>query len=62
MKWLLAIWRDAQRYRWLRNQHWAFENADVVVAERSAVRLGGLTFSFERLDRICDEGRRREPR
>ena len=45
---------DAERYQWLRKQHWAESKLCVVADPKTAVRLGSDCPSLERLDEIID--------
>ena len=45
---------DAERYRWLRAQHWSDSMLAVVVDPKSAVKLGYDCPSLQRLDEIVD--------
>jgi hypothetical protein len=45
--------RDAERYRWLRQQHWT--TGGLVVTQPSSVKLGSFIFSIERLDEVVDD-------
>lgn len=45
---------DAQRYRWLRAQHWNESNIAVVIDPRISVTLGYDCPSEERLDELID--------
>lgn len=47
--------RDAERYRWLREQNWS--DGKVTVTRPGSVKLGHDTFSRERLDSVIDEAR-----
>jgi hypothetical protein len=47
--------KDAERYRWLREQHWS--DGKVTVTTPGSVKLGHDTFSRERLDLVIDEAR-----
>ncbi|WGY69866.1 hypothetical protein KEC55_07835 [Burkholderia cepacia] len=46
--------RDAERYRWLRQQHWNESTLFVVAGHHSLVRLGTDCPSDERLDAAID--------
>lgn len=46
--------RDAERYRWLRAQHWATSNLTAVRNPQQALRLGSDCPSGERLDALID--------
>ena len=45
---------DAERYRWLRAQHWATSNLTAVRNPQQALRLGSDCPSGERLDALID--------
>lgn len=44
--------RDAERYRWLRSQHWT--NGNLAVIRTSSLQLGTQTYTAERLDAQID--------
>jgi hypothetical protein len=46
--------RDAERYRWLREQHWNTSPLAVVCNPKDAVKLGHDLPSLERLDAAID--------
>lgn len=46
---------DAERYRWLRSQHWSESPLCVVAQPREAVKLGRFCPSMEHLDAAVDE-------
>lgn len=48
---------DADRYRWLRTQHWDTGDLAVVLAPKKAVRLGAVLPYGEHLDRVVDQAR-----
>ena len=50
---LEALERAAQRYRWLREQHWS--DGKVTITRPGSVELGHDTFSGGRLDLVIDE-------
>lgn len=52
---LAAIKRDAERYRWLREQHWNEAKLCVVAQPKNSVKLGCDCPSFDRLDNLIDE-------
>lgn len=45
--------RDAERYRWLRSQHWTHDK--LVVTRPASLHLGSLTYTMERLDEAIDK-------
>ena len=45
---------DAERYRWLRKQHWAESDIAVVVSPKKHTRLGAILPSLELLDKTID--------
>lgn len=45
---------DAERYRWLRSQHWSESVACVVTNPKQSVKLGALCPSQELLDNFID--------
>lgn len=49
--------KDAERYRWLRSQHWSNGGITVVANSKDAVRLGHDCPSHERLDAAIDKAR-----
>ena len=49
-----GVGRDAERYRWLRKQHWDEADLCVVVRPKEAVKLGHDCPSLERLDEVID--------
>jgi len=51
---LAAMKRDADRYRWLRKQHWNESGMGVVAHPKSAVKLGYDCPSLDRLDAQID--------
>lgn len=51
---LAADKRDAERYRWLREQHWNEAKLCVVARPKEAVKLGHDCPSFDRLDAEID--------
>lgn len=52
-----AMRADAERYRWLRQQHWYEAALCVVVNPKNAVKLGHDCPSLERLDAAIDAAR-----
>ena len=54
---LEAMRADAERYRWLRQQHWYEAALCVVVNPKNAVKLGHDCPSLERLDAAIDAAR-----
>lgn len=46
--------RDAERYRWLREQHWGKASVSVVMQPKKAVKLGYDCPSLQRLDDAID--------
>jgi len=52
---LAANQRDAERYRWLREQHWSESRLCVVEHPKNAVKLGHVCPSLEHLDVAIDE-------
>ena len=53
--------KDAERYRWLRTQHWAGNKVGVVGKPKETVRLGSVCLSEELLDNFIDEEMKNEP-
>lgn len=51
---LADLRRDAERYRWLRVQHWSDSPLAVVVNPKTAIKLGHDAPSHERLDAAID--------
>ena len=49
---------DAERYRWLRGQHWSDNNLAAVRFPKDAIKLGHEVPSGERLDALIDEAMR----
>lgn len=49
-----GILRDAERYRWLRAQHWGTSPLAVVVDPKDSVKLGRDCPSKDRLDKAID--------
>ena len=49
--------KDAERYRWLRVQHWSDSSLCVVAHPRSNLRLGTYCPSAEALDELADAAR-----
>jgi len=49
---LREIQKDAERYHWLKNQHWTFKT--LCVTRPDAIKLGMLTYTEERLDAMID--------
>lgn len=47
--------RDADRYRWLRAQHWTDNTIAAVSRPKDAIKLGNYCPSEERLDDLIDE-------
>lgn len=47
--------RDAERYRWLRKQHWSTAQLCVVMDPKDAVKLGRTCPSREYLDIAVDD-------
>jgi hypothetical protein len=52
-----ALMADAERYRWLREQHWNDADMAVVCHPRSSVKLGFDCPSRDRLDDAIDAAR-----
>lgn len=50
----VGILRDAERYRWLRAQHWDTSPLAVVVDPKNSVKLGRDCPSKDRLDEAID--------
>lgn len=50
--------RDADRYRWLRAQHWTDNTIAAVRCPKDAMKLGHDAPSEERLDALIDEAMR----
>lgn len=48
--------RDAERYRWLRSQHWNSSAICVVTDPKKSVRLASFCPSLEQLDYSVDSG------
>jgi hypothetical protein len=48
------VFKDAARYRWLRQQHWNNAPLCVVVQPRQAVKLGHDCPALDRLDEAID--------
>lgn len=51
---------DAERYRWLRAQHWDTSKLAVVVDPKRAVKLGHDLPSLDRLDAVIDDAMHKE--
>jgi len=51
--------KDAERYRWLRKQHWNYSNLVVVTEPRKNVKLGSDMPFEDRLDAAIDAARER---
>jgi len=49
-----ALRRDAERYRWLRSQHWNESDMAVACHPKKSVKLGFDCPSGERLDHVID--------
>ncbi len=47
--------KDAERYKWLRGQHWSESNICVVLNPKEAVKLGHDCPSNNRLDEAIDK-------
>lgn len=47
--------RDAQRYRWLRSQHWHDNTIAAVYRPKDAMKLGHDAPAGERLDELIDQ-------
>jgi hypothetical protein len=54
---LAAAEADAQRYRWLRDQHWSEDTMCVVIHPKRAVKLGESCPSGSMLDVAIDSAR-----
>ena len=52
---LVALKKDAERYRWLRQQHWSDGKYAVVMNPTESVKLGSWCPSLEMLDKIIDK-------
>jgi len=52
--------RDAQRYRWLRNQHWSDNVVGIVRHPGEVLKLGTVCYSDASLDRLIDEALAKE--
>lgn len=52
-----ALELDADRYRWLREQHWNEADIAVVCHPKQSVKLGSDCPSGQRLDEIVDSAR-----
>jgi hypothetical protein len=50
----VAVLRDAERYRWLREQHWSDGRIAVVTDPKSNVKLGSRCLSIDLLDLEID--------
>lgn len=50
----VGVLRDAERYRWLRAQHWGTSPLVVVVDPKNSVKLGRDCPSKDRLDEAID--------
>jgi hypothetical protein len=57
-----ALLLDAERYRWLRSQHWSESAVAVVSDPKENVRLGVYCPSGEQLDNFIDAARAVEAR
>lgn len=53
--------KDAERYRWLRKQHWSDGYLSVVVNAKANVRLGARCPSHDALDATIDEAMKGTP-
>ena len=49
-----ALRKDAERYRWLRAQHWSYSTLAVVAEPQHALKLGHDLLSGDRLDAAID--------
>lgn len=47
--------KDAERYRWLREQRWNYGKIAVVTQPKKAIKPGYDAPSFDRLDSIIDD-------
>lgn len=52
--------RDAQRYRWLREQHWSDNVVGIVRHPGEVLKLGTVCYSDASLDRLIDEALAKE--
>ena len=52
---------DAERYRWLRKQHWSESDIAVVISPKKHTRLGAILPSLELLDDTIDHMRKETP-
>lgn len=52
-----AATQNAERYQWLREQHWHNSNMCVVINPKAQVKLGTQCPSLDRLDILIDEAR-----
>ncbi len=52
---------DAERYRWLRKQHWSKDDIAVVVNPKKQTRLGAICPSLGLLDDTIDHMRKETP-
>lgn len=46
--------KDAERYRWLREQHWHNSSVAIVCKPKENVKLGSTCLSHELLDSMID--------
>lgn len=53
--------KDAERYLWLRKQHWSDSDIAVVVNPKKHTRLGAILPTFELLDDAIDHMRKGTP-
>lgn len=53
--WIDVLRKDAERYRWLRNQYWETSKLCVVARPKDAVKIGHWCPSGEYLDDVVDE-------
>lgn len=56
-----AVMKDAERYRWLRKQHWSKDDIAVVVNPKKQTRLGAICPSLGLLDDTIDHMRKETP-
>lgn len=53
--WIDVLRKDAERYRWLRNQYWEISKLCVVARPKDAVKIGHWCPSGKYLDDVVDE-------
>jgi hypothetical protein len=57
-----ALRADAERYRWLRKQHWSSSSLAVVMKPKQAIKLGAACPSHDLLDAAIDAALAKEPK